>query len=166
MFSWAGIRQYWGVLAWWQCAGTRSLSHPSDTLLRPSLADWQHPSGHDTPRSIDSWSLVNPYDWLCRAAGSARWSSRCFPCTKNKQKDALIHHYGRIKTGRRFFVKMNRRKRRRSAEIIENLRANGAGKHYRRDVKGRETEVKVGLIFSLHDVHVDQVLCIALLDCY
>ena len=77
------------------------------------------------------------------------------------EANALIHHFGQIKTERLFFVKM-----RRSVELIENLRANGAGKHYRRDLKGRETEVKVDLIFSLHDVHVDQILCIALLDCY
>lgn len=54
----------------------------------------------------------------------------------------------------------------RSAVLIKNLRANGAGKHYRRDFKGRESEVKVGLVFCLHDIHVDQVLSIALLDCY
>ena len=44
------------------------------------------------------------------------------------------------------------------------LRADGARKHNRRDLEIAKSEVKDGLIISIHDIHVDQVLGIALLN--
>ena len=46
---------------------------------------------------------------------------------------------------------------------LTNLLSYGTSKHNWCDVKGREAEVKVAQVVRLHDVHVDQVLCIALL---
>ena len=44
------------------------------------------------------------------------------------------------------------------------LRANGTREHYWRDIELREAEVVAFRSFLLHDIHVNQVLCIALLD--
>ena len=44
------------------------------------------------------------------------------------------------------------------------LRANGTREHYWRDIELREAEVVAFRSFLLHDIHVNQVLRIALLD--
>ena len=47
---------------------------------------------------------------------------------------------------------------------VNYLRADGARKHDRRDLEVTKSEVKDGLIIRIHDIHIDQVLGIALLN--